>query len=75
VNDAVAVLLTTAGGALMQRIGLIAVLGILSLIIGATSSDERSWTWPFTWLGLILLIVAAVMAIRFFMAGRRHTTR
>ena len=59
----------------MRRVGLIAVLGIVSLIIGFTSSDERAWTWPFTWLGLLLLIVAAVMAIRLFMAGRRHTPR
>ncbi len=62
----------------MQRFRLVvvlAVLGAVSLIVGATSSDDRSWTWPFTWLGIILLVVAAVMAIRLFMAGRRHTTR
>ena len=63
------------GGGLVQRIGFIAVLGIVSLIIGFTSSDERGWTWPFTWLGLVLLVVAAVMAIRFLMARRRHTAR
>jgi fumarate reductase subunit D len=43
---------------------IVLVVGLISLVVGATSNDDRSWTWPFTWIGAILIIVAIVLALR-----------
>lgn len=48
----------------MRTAALLAVLGVISFIVGATSNDDRSWTWPFTWIGIVLIIAAIVVAVR-----------
>ncbi len=48
----------------MRTAALLAVLGVVSFIVGATSDDDRSWTWPFTWIGVLLAVAAVVVAVR-----------
>ena len=48
----------------MPQWAVVGVIGIISLIVGMTSNDDRAWTWPFTWIGIALIIVAVVLAIR-----------
>lgn len=46
------------------------VLGVISFVVGLTSTDERAWTWPFMWLGLVLIVVGLVLTV-IALRGRR----
>lgn len=41
---------------------IVLVIGAISFVVGLTANQD--WTWPFTWIGILLIIVAIVLAVR-----------